>query len=171
MFASYPFLPSGQITGTGGRTSTDITGSPATGGKPSVVYERFGERWEVAFAISEGQFQQVSFCNSIATTKGGTHVEQVVGQVVNSLVEIVKKKNKSGAAVKPFQIKNHIWVFVNCLIENPAFDSQTKEHMTLNAKKFGSKCNVSEEFVKKCTCYLLFHAMVLDPWKQRKCTH
>ena len=24
------------------------------------------------------------------------------------------------------QVKGHIWVFVNCLIENPAFDSQTK---------------------------------------------
>ena len=26
-----------------------------------------------------------------------------------------------------FQVRNHLWVFINCLIENPAFDSQTKE--------------------------------------------
>ena len=26
--------------------------------------------------------------------------------------------------VKPFMVKNYMWVFVNCLIENPAFDSQ-----------------------------------------------
>ena len=26
--------------------------------------------------------------------------------------------------VKPFMVKNYLWVFVNCLIENPAFDSQ-----------------------------------------------
>lgn len=26
-----------------------------------------------------------------------------------------------------FEVRNHLWVFINCLIENPAFDSQTKE--------------------------------------------
>lgn len=51
--------------------------------------------------------------------------------------------------VKPFQVKNHLWVFVNCSIENPSFDSQTKEHMTLAQTKFGSKCKISEEFTKK----------------------
>jgi DNA topoisomerase-2 len=35
-------------------------------------------------------------------------------------------------------------IFVNCLVENPTFDSQTKEHMTIkpstfsNTKYFGS---------------------------------
>jgi DNA gyrase/topoisomerase IV subunit B len=29
------------------------------------------------------------------------------------------------------QIRNHLWLFVNCLIVNPTFDSQTKETMTL----------------------------------------
>lgn len=63
----------------------------------------------------------------------------------------ILKKNKA-ASVKIPQIKNHMWIFVNALIENPAFDSQTKE--TLNTKKslFGSKCNISEEFVKKGKC-------------------
>jgi hypothetical protein len=32
--------------------------------------------------------------------------------------------------VKGHQIKNHLSVFVNALIENPAFDSQTKETLT-----------------------------------------
>lgn len=46
------------------------------------------------------------------------------------------------------QVKNHIWVFVNALIENPSFDSQTKENMTLQIKGFGSKCVLSEKFIK-----------------------
>ena len=46
------------------------------------------------------------------------------------------------------QIKNHCFVFVNALIENPTFDSQTKENMTLQAKKFGSKCELSDKFHK-----------------------
>lgn len=89
----------------------------------------------------------MSFVNSIATTKGGTHVAYVTDQIVDKIMEVAKKKNK-GAPIKPFQVKNHLWVFVNCLIENPTFDSQTKENMTLRAKAFGSTCTMSEKFVK-----------------------
>ena len=49
--------------------------------------------------------------------------------------------------IKPFQVKSHMWIFINCLIVNPTFDSQTKENMTLQAKNFGSKCVVSEKFL------------------------
>jgi len=116
--------------------------------KPSVAHQVVNDRWEVAMTMSDGQFNQVSFVNSIATTKGGTHVEHVVQQIISRLVEDVKKKNKA-AAVKPHQIKQHIWIFVNCLIENPAFDSQTKENMTLRPSAFGSKCTLSDDFIKK----------------------
>lgn len=52
-----------------------------------------------------------------------------------------------GTAIKPFQVKNHMWIFINCLIVNPTFDSQTKENMTLQVKSFGSKCNLTEKFI------------------------
>uniref|UniRef100_A0A2M4ABL1 DNA topoisomerase 2 n=2 Tax=Anopheles triannulatus TaxID=58253 RepID=A0A2M4ABL1_9DIPT len=117
------------------------------GGQVKMCYESVNERWEVAVAISERGFQQVSFVNSIATTKGGRHVDYVTDMVVKQLTEVLKKKNKGGVAIKPFQIKNHMWVFVNCLIVNPTFDSQTKENMTLQSKSFGSKCNLSEKFI------------------------
>lgn len=114
-----------------------------------LVYEKPNERWEVAITCSDMGFQQVSFVNSIATTKGGRHVDYIVDQVVKHLSELINKKNKNGAGVKPFQIKQHMWLFINCLIENPTFDSQTKENMTLQAKNFGSKCTLTEEFFKK----------------------
>ncbi|ORY32816.1 DNA topoisomerase [Naematelia encephala] len=116
--------------------------------KPSVIYEVINKRWEVAFALSDGQPQQVSFANSIATTKGGTHVDMLSTQLANKLLEQIKKKNKA-APVKPFQVKNHMWLFVNALIENPTFDSQTKETLTLKSSAFGSRAEISEEFVKK----------------------
>ena len=47
------------------------------------------------------------------------------------------------------QVKNHLWLFVNCLIENPTFDSQTKENMTLQQKSFGSTCSLSDKFIKQ----------------------
>ena len=45
-----------------------------------------------------------------------------------------------------------MWIFVNSLIENPTFDSQTKETLTLPSSKFGTKPTLSEEFLKKSQC-------------------
>ena len=119
-----------------------------SGSKPPVMYERISDRWEVAFTVSDGQFQQASFVNSISTVDGGTHVKHVADQLVEKIAEAVKKKNK-GTAVKPNQIRDHMWLFINCMIENPSFSSQTKENMTLKVSKFGSKCSLSEDFIKK----------------------
>lgn len=127
----------------------DEAGNPLT-----VVYESANDRWEVAVTLSEGgDFRQMSFVNSIATTKGGSHVDYVAEHLVKKILESVKKKNKAGVKIQNKQIKDHLWIFVNCLIENPTFDSQTKENMTLQAKKFGSKCDLSDKFytqVLKC---------------------
>lgn len=79
--------------------------------------------------------------------QGGRHVDHVADAIVKQLIDVIKKKNKGGMAVKPFQVKNHMWIFINCLIVNPTFDSQTKETMTLQAKNFGSKCTLSEKFI------------------------
>uniref|UniRef100_UPI00358E4619 DNA topoisomerase 2-beta n=1 Tax=Myxine glutinosa TaxID=7769 RepID=UPI00358E4619 len=116
-----------------------------------VVHESVNDRWEVCLTLSEKGFQQVSFVNSIATTKGGRHVDYMADQIVTKLIEVVKKRNKAGVQVKPFQVRNHIWLFVNCLIENPTFDSQTKENMTLQVKSFGSTCPLPEKFIKGAT--------------------
>uniref|UniRef100_A0A0K2UGB3 DNA topoisomerase 2 n=1 Tax=Lepeophtheirus salmonis TaxID=72036 RepID=A0A0K2UGB3_LEPSM len=110
------------------------------------VFEACGPRWEVAVAVSENGFKQMSFVNSIATTKGGRHVDHVTDLITKALGETIKKKNKGGISIKPFQIKNHLWIFVNALIVNPTFDSQTKENMTLQVKSFGSKCVLSDKF-------------------------
>ncbi|ETE68670.1 DNA topoisomerase 2-alpha, partial [Ophiophagus hannah] len=119
-----------------------------TGNALKVIHEEVNDRWEVCLTMSERGFQQVSFVNSIATTKGGRHVDYVADQIVNKLIDVVKKKNKGGVGVKPFQVKNHMWIFINSLIENPTFDSQTKENMTLQTKNFGSTCKFSEKFIK-----------------------
>ncbi|CED85182.1 dna topoisomerase ii [Phaffia rhodozyma] len=117
--------------------------------KSSVVFEQVNERWEIAFALApEQEFTQVSFVNSISTIKGGTHVESIASALAEKLLVPILKKNKA-ATVKVSQIKNHMWVFVNALIENPAFDSQTKETLNTKRSHFGSKCPISEDFVKK----------------------
>ncbi|GES91633.1 DNA topoisomerase II [Rhizophagus clarus] len=116
----------------------------------SIIYEEVNQRWEIAFVPSlEGSFRHISFVNSINTTKGGTHVNYIADQIVEKLMAVVTKKAKDAKNIKKNQIKNHMWLFINCLIENATFDSQTKEHLTLKVSSFGSKCNPSETYYNK----------------------
>jgi DNA topoisomerase-2 len=112
-----------------------------------LLHQKFGKRWEVAVSLSDGQFSQVSFVNSIATIRGGTHVNHVTDQLTRHLASYVNRTKKT--SLKPFQVKQHIWIFVNCLIENPAFDSQTKCTLTTKAEAFGSSCDLDKRFLSK----------------------
>ncbi|CAK9095140.1 unnamed protein product [Durusdinium trenchii] len=50
-------------------------------------------------------------------------------------------------AVKSQHVKSYLWVFINCLVENPAFDSQTKETLTSKRERFGSACRLPEDLL------------------------
>lgn len=126
-------------------------GEEAANDNSEIIMDKSDPRWEVGFAVSDGSFQQVSFVNSISTTSGGTHVNYIADQIVSKLMDIVKKKNKGGATLKPNQIRNHIFIFVNSLIVNPAFTSQTKEQLTTKHSQFGSTYIISDDFIKKIT--------------------
>jgi DNA topoisomerase-2 len=112
------------------------------------VYEDNGERWEYAVALTPtNEFVQVSFVNGIYTAKGGKHVEYILNQITRKLVEFIEKKKK--VKVNPNSIKEQLILFLRCDIENPAFDSQTKDYMNTPSSKFGSKCDVTDKFIEK----------------------
>ena len=112
------------------------------------VYESADGRWEYAVALAPSQeFTQVSFVNGICTYKGGKHVEYIVGQIVRKLIAFIEKKKK--VKVNPSAIKEQLILFLRCDIENPAFDSQTKDFMNTPSDKFGSTCSVSDAFIEK----------------------
>ena len=112
------------------------------------VYEDNGERWEYAVALTpSNEFIQVSFVNGIHTAKGGKHVEYILNQITRKLCEYIEKKKKT--KVNPNTIKEQLILFIRCDIENPAFDSQTKDFMNTPSSKFGSKCEVSDKFIEK----------------------
>ena len=115
---------------------------------PPIVFEKPHERWEVGMSLSESQFQQVSYVNAISTSKGGKHVDYVTDKIVKAILEKIEKKEKN-LSIKPQHVKQHLWIFVNCLIENPAFDSQTKETLTSKKEDFGSEFELSDSFIKK----------------------
>ena len=113
------------------------------------VYENSPEgRWEYAVALTPSdEFVQISFVNGIHTSKGGKHVEYILNQIVRKLVDFIEKKKKT--KVNPNTIKEQLILFLRCDIENPAFDSQTKDYMNTPSSKFGSKCEVSDKFIEK----------------------
>ena len=113
-----------------------------------VAYEDDGDRWEVGVGVSDGTFKQVSFVNSICTSKGGEHVNHIASLIAKKLSEKLKKKKKD-VKITDAQIKNYLSIFVNCLVENPSFDSQTKETLTTKKSKFGSKVTLSDKFMSK----------------------
>jgi len=106
-------------------------------------------RWETVVSISDGAFQQVSFVNSISTNKGGTHVKHIADQLVECIYEKSQKeamkKGLGKNAVKHNVVKDQLSIYVNCLIVNPTFDSQTKDMLTLKQSSFGSHCSLSDE--------------------------
>jgi DNA topoisomerase-2 len=112
------------------------------------IYEHTNERWEYAVSLSEhGEFAQVSFVNGICTFKGGKHVDYILGQIVRKLVDYIEKKKK--IKVNAASIKEQLVLFLRCDIENPVFDSQTKECLNTPSNKFGSDCTVSDSFIEK----------------------
>ena len=105
-------------------------------------------RWEYAVALTPtNEFVQVSFVNGIHTAKGGKHVEYILNQITRKLVDFIEKKKK--VKVNQNTIKEQLILFLRCDIENPAFDSQTKDYMNTPSNKFGSKCDVSDKFIEK----------------------
>jgi DNA topoisomerase-2 len=112
------------------------------------IYEEGNERWEYCVCMSPlDEFTQISFVNGIYTAKGGKHVEYLTNQIVRKISDYIEEKKK--VKVKPITIKEQLMVFVNCIVENPSFDSQTKDYLTTSSSKFGSTCKVSEKFIQK----------------------
>ena len=111
------------------------------------VYEKANARWEYAVALTPTyEFIQVSFVNGIYTSKGGKHVEYILNQITRKIAEYIEKKKK--VKVNFNSIKEQLILFIRCDIENPAFDSQTKDFMNTPMVKFGSKCDISDKFIE-----------------------
>jgi DNA topoisomerase-2 len=110
------------------------------------IFEKANERWEFGICLSD-EFTQVSFVNGIFTSKGGKHVEYITNQIVKKMCALILKKKK--ITVKASVIKEQIMIFVNSTIENPTFDSQTKDFLNTPSSKFGSSCEVSDKFIDK----------------------
>ena len=117
-------------------------------GEKERCYENPNDRWEYVVSLApKEEFTQVSFVNGIYTSKGGKHVEYILNQIVRKMIAFIQKKKK--IEVKSNTIKEQLMLFIRCDIDNPSFDSQSKDFMNTPIGKFGSSCEVSDKFIEK----------------------
>lgn len=110
-----------------------------------LMYEE-NKDWKVGIAVSKsGNFQQISYVNSVYTYDGGTHIDYILNQIIPFLREKISKKYKTD--ILPGQIKNHLFLFVDATIVNPTFSSQTKEKMISDVKNFKTEIKLTEKFL------------------------
>jgi len=78
---------------------------------------------------TDEEFRCLSLVNGLNISQGGTHIDYAVGQIIEVLRDLIKKKHK--LEVTPGQIKSHLQV-VSVIrgMKNMKFDSQTKERIT-----------------------------------------
>lgn len=111
------------------------------------IYSRVNKRWQIGVLPSDIGFVQVSFVNGMSALRGGTHVNYVADQLCRRIADHVNKKH-SELNVTPAHVKPHLALFINCMIENPTFDSQMKESMSSRPSTYGSTCILSERLSK-----------------------
>lgn len=131
-----------------------------------IEYERANDRWEYAVVLKKDvdeifrnsvcdvpeTWRHVSFVNGVCTYAGGSHVNFVLKQIVDALMELAhKKKNKKDFEIKPDAVRKQLMLFLRCDVVKPAFTDQSKS--TLATKLVFDKknpiCKVSDAFVKK----------------------
>jgi DNA gyrase/topoisomerase IV subunit B len=114
------------------------------------LYYDTSDRWSVGVLYKPDLGHEViSFVNSINTYCGGTHCNHVIDNIIKTLInDYIKKKDKN-SKITPAIVKDNFHFFINSIIVNPAFSSQTKETLTTKVDKFGSKYEPSPAFLKK----------------------
>lgn len=104
--------------------------------------------WRVGIGHSgERGFSHISFVNSTCTRMGGTHLDYLADQLVESVRAYVKKKTKQD--VKPADIKNHLFLYVDATVDNPKYTGQTKEVMSLRSADYGTSIKFDDKFIKQ----------------------
>ena len=118
---------------------------------PEMIYEEFNERWTLGILYDPNAgFQHMSFVNKISTFKGGTHLDYISKQIVDKVTtHILSQAKYKTLKIKPHQIKENLTIFINSIVEDPSFSSQSKEELTTKASTFNIKCELDDKFIGK----------------------
>jgi DNA topoisomerase-2 len=123
----------------------------------NIIYQDFNPRWQIGIVFdtecdskNPNFVKHVTFVNKISTYDGGTHLNYIMGQIVDKVTQSILTQPKyKTLKIRPAQIKDNLTVFINTTIENPVFGSQTKDALKTKASDFKVKCDIDEAFIKK----------------------
>lgn len=146
-----------------------------------VIHEKVNTRWEIAIGFSrdasEGD-RSISFVNGISTFQGGFHVDHVVNNVVKKIIDyIVSHKEHKDLNIQSTMVKQYLTFFVNAVVEDPSFGSQTKEKLESKIadwcdhkpKCSDMRCDFTDEFiVKLCDTGLMKEVVALSEFKESR---
>ena len=104
-------------------------------------------RFEAAVFHSKNGFQQINFVNSTNVFQGGTHIDGLMNTIVAGIRDHIKKKTKQD--IKPSDIKNHFFLMGTFTINNPRYNSQTKEFLQTPVKDFGMTMDVPDKVIQQ----------------------
>lgn len=124
-------------------------------------------KWKIIITPSDGNYKQMSFVNGVNTKNGGKHVEYVMNRIIKGIKEIIEHKYKT-TKIKTQFIKDNIWLFLSCVIENPTFSSQSKDELTTTINKIGNindTCDIDNNFIKKIFTKLNFDTLITQQIK------
>jgi DNA topoisomerase-2 len=132
-----------------------------------IMFEE-SERWKIGVIYApNNDFKHISFVNGICTYHGGSHVDYILNMIIEKVKMAITKKHKD-LVIKQSTIKENLIVFINCIIENPAFTSQVKETLKTKPLEFGSSCELSDKYIKKiCSSGLIDQVINLVKMKEQ----
>jgi DNA topoisomerase-2 len=134
----------------------------------TVIYDNTIERWNIGIVYNNNiNGEIISFVNGINTYKGGTHCNYVIDNIIKTVVnEFIKKKDKDFKINIP-TIKSNFTFFINSIIVNPSFSSQTKDTLTTKPDNFGSKYECNATILKKISkCGIVEQMVALSKFKE-----
>jgi DNA topoisomerase-2 len=133
----------------------------------SEIFFDYNDRWSVGCLYKPDNGSVISFVNGISTYREGTHCNHVVDKVIKILIDDYIKKKDKDIKITPMLLKNNFIFFINAIIENPAFSSQTKDTLTTKPENFGSKYEPSPGFLKKLSkCGIVEQMIQLAKFKE-----
>lgn len=114
------------------------------------IVETSNERMKIGCVyLPDVGHEAISFVNGICTYRGGSHCNYIVDMVIKSLInDYIKKKNKD-VKVTPSLVKENLIFFIDSIIDNPAFSSQSKETLTTKVSDFGTSYKLNKTFMTK----------------------
>ena len=141
----------------------------------NIIYQEFNPRWHVGVVFdtdcdtkNPNFVKHVTFVNKISTYDGGSHLNYIMGQIVDKVTQnILAQPKYKTLKIKPAQIKENLTLFINTTIENPVFGSQTKDSLKTKISEFKVKCDIDDVFIKKiCKSGLLDEIVQVAQIKQ-----